>query len=1048
MTTTSRTLALSAQQELVWLHQRLSPDSAAYHFTAVFDLDGVLDRDALRRSLERVVGGHDAFRLAVSTDEPTQRIADGEVPVHLDELDLRDAADPEGGFQDALRQLAAKPFRLDAPPLGRWLLVTLAERRHRLVHCEHHLIHDGRSFSTFVAALFTTYRAITSGQEPSVPPAPGYADYVRHCRRPAYRAEVAEALSWWQDELAGTDFAATFHGLARSRAPRREFTGGQLRQSLPPALVRALHERAARDGHTPFAVLYGLFAELLRRHHGQDDFVLGTAVGNRPPAFRHTIGMMVNSLPVRLRHQPGWSGTDLADAAMRSLFAALDHQAAPVHEIVRRLGASTGQLDNPLFRVMFSQHDSALPRWTVPGLDVGVTEGINLQSARFDLDVVVIPGHCALGDGPAEALTTVWDYSTERFTPADVTLLSARYERLLRAYLAAPDAPVRELPMDEPPTPAVAASGRGTAPPVADRLRAAFARFADAVAIHHGSDTLSYADLAARVRQTRAALHDAGARPGHVVAALLPRGVDAIVHLLACLDAGLSFAPLPVDTPDVRVTRMVERLRPVLLIAEPDRCARLGEAATNVVPTGWTSSVAPPPTARTVDAAYVIHTSGSTGVPKAVAVSRPSLDAAVDRSIEAYALTPADRTLQFTNPAFDVFLEEVLPTLAQGGALVVPRVDVPDGAELAALLLLRRVSVLNLPTAYLASVVADLSAGLAGRDHALRLVVVGGERLPAELAREIAAIAPDLRVCNAYGVTEATITSTLHDVAPMAPTGDEVPIGRPLPGVRVVVLDDRDVPQPVGVPGEIAIGGAGTDCWYVDEPELTARRFRPLTAGGEPYYRSGDIGYWRPDGTLCFVGRQDRQVKVRGHRIEPEEVELAARRVSGDRECAVLLFGAAAGARLVGFVEDPPAGLVDLLPRRLGETLPRVSVPEQWIAVPAFPRQAGSGKVDRAALRRIAVDRPAPPAPDVADPVLHLVLAVYRDVLGREVGAHDDFFDMGGHSLLAARVAALVESRLGRRVQMRLVFERPRPADLAEAIRDQYAPAPVAAGTQ
>ncbi|MGK5671789.1 non-ribosomal peptide synthetase [Micromonospora sp. URMC 106] len=1039
MSTTSRTFALSAQQELVWLHQRLSPDSAAYHFTAVFDLDGVLDRDALRRSLEQVVAGHDAFRLAVSADEPTQRIVDGDLRVHLDELDLRDATDPDADFLDALRRHAAQLFRLDAAPLGRWLLVRLAEHRHRLVHSEHHLIHDGRSFSTFVEALFTTYRAITTGREPSPPRAPGYAEYVRHCQQPAYRAEVAEALSWWQEELAGTDFAATFHGLARSRAPRRDFAGGQLRRSLPPDLVRALHERAARDGHTPFAVLYGLFAELLRRHHGRDDFVLGTAVGNRPPAFRHTIGMMVNSLPVRLRHEPGWSGTDLVDVAMRSLFAALDQQAAPVHEIVRRLGASTGDLDNPLFRVMFSQHDSPLPRWTVPGLDVSVTEGINLQSARFDIDVVVIPGHRALGGGHTEALTMVWDYSTERFTPAAVALLSARYERLLRAYLAAPAAPVRELPMDEPP--AVAASERAAAPPVADRLRAAFARFGDAVAIHQGSNTLSYADLAARVRQAGAALHDAGARPGHVVAAVLPRGVDAIVYLLACLDAGIPFAPLPVDTPDPRVARVVERLRPVLLIAEPDRCARLREAPTNVVPAGWTRSDAPPPTARTIDAAYVIHTSGSTGVPKAVAVSRPSLDAAVDRTVEAFALTSADRTLQFTNPAFDVFLEEVLPTLVQGGALVLPRVDVPSGAELAALLLLRRVSVLNLPTAYLASVVADLSAGLADRDHALRMIVVGGERLPAELARETAAIAPGLRVCNAYGVTEATITSTLHDVVPMAPTEDEVPIGRPLPGVRVVVLDDRDVPQPAGVPGEIAIGGAGTDCWYVDEPELTARRFRPLAGGGEPYYRSGDIGYWRPDGTLCFVGRRDRQVKVRGHRIEPEEVELAARRISGDRECAVLLVGSAAEARLVGFVEDPPPGLVDLLPRRLGETLPRVSVPDQWIAVPAFPRQPGSGKVDRTALRRIAVDRPAPPAPDVADPVLNLVLAAYRDVLGRDVDAQDDFFDLGGHSLLAARVAGLIEGGLGRRVQMRLVFERPRPAELAEAIRDLPAPA-------
>nr|ADZ45324.1 non-ribosomal peptide synthetase [Streptomyces sp. NRRL 30471] len=983
---------------------------------------------------------HPGLRLSLvdSVDgEPRQRVVE-DVSPSVVERDLRDAADPDTEFDELLREHAVAPFDHRAAPLLRWLLVRTADDRHRLVHTEHHLIHDGRSFAVFLTDLFTAYEALSEAKPLSLEPGTGYQDYLALCASEPEVTGQNAAVQWWKDQLSGAEFGATFRGLATSLAPRGGFVGAQHRQTLPAGLVRRLRQTAQTHGHTMFSVLYGLFSELLRRHASQDDIVLATAVGNRPAGFERTVGMMVNTLAVRLQHDPSWTGHELVDAAMDRLFDALDHQSAPIQHVVREVGASTAGLDGLLFRVMFSMHDSPLPRIDVPGLSVDLTEGLNPQGSRFDIDVVVLPGKRSLDGEDPDELTLVWDYSTERFDEQAVLTMAGRFERLLAAYLDDSQAPVRGLPMEPTGQQSVVRPAAVDLPDLPARLDRAFADHADNLAMLYGSEALTYSELSAKVDARVAELTAAGLVPGDVSAALLPRGPEAVIHLLACLRAGLVFAPLPVNAPASRITAMVQRLRPAALYAQQTGALDVRELETRVLrPGGPLPAGSAPRAPRRVDAAYVIHTSGSTGVPKAVAVPLGALSAAVDAAISVLGVTASDRVLQFTAPSFDVFLEEVLPTVASGAALVLPRAEVPTGLDLAALITSRGVTAVNLPTGYLAGVAADLTDALTGREHSLRLVVVGGERLPSRLLAQVGALIPDGRILNAYGVTEATITSTVHRCN-LASDPTEVPIGLPLPGTAVCVVDDNGVIQPHGVVGELAIGGAGAQCWYLDEPALTETRFPQLA--GPPagrYYLTGDLAYQDRDGTFHFLGRRDTQIKLHGQRIELEEIELAARTLLDGSDCAVVLDPTpASGPRLVGFVESADTSVAEELADPLAELVPRGMLPALWVASPQLPRQPSSGKVDRAALTRqaagVAVRSGGGRSRNAAEA---LIVEGFESVLGRKgLGPHDDFFAVGGNSLLVARLASWIGERTGVRPSMRSVFEHPRPVEMARQL--------------
>ncbi|MFI0977348.1 amino acid adenylation domain-containing protein [Streptomyces sp. NPDC021093] len=1055
-------LPLSSSQEIVWLHEQVQPGSRAYNFTASLDLWGTLDTDALRRGLTAALERHPGLRLElvdVPGAMPGQRVAD-DCPLRLHTADLSAEADPEAAFQTLLRSEAESPLDTFEAPLLRWTLVRMGDDRHRLIHVEHHLIHDGHSFAILLADVFGVYRAEVLGESVALPAPSSYADHIRAQAGPARADEVRAGLEYWSRELDGASYDMPLPGLTRPGAQRRHH-GGQLRQSIGADLAERLRAHAKERGLTPFATLLGLFAELLRRHSGRSEMVVGTAVGNRPLGFEDAVGMFVNTIPLRLRLDADAPAEDTMDEVTDTLVRALPYQEVPVQELTRALGLHTSGADNPLFSVMFSAHDAVLPDLEVPGLDISLFEGFNTGTTRFDLDVVLLPDD-RRGVGPRHGvagMTMVWDYDADLFGEDVARLLAGRFLDLLRAYLDAPGTALAALaPPAAPPAP------EPELPVAADRdpLDPVTAHDPALPAVLVGARRITYGELDERVESLVRRLREAGVTAGQPVAAVLPRGVDSVVTLLACLRSGAVYCPLSPSDPAARLELLLNRLGPAMVLTS----AKSGVSVPAGLPSaGVEDAVLPPaaPADTVPGAAYVIHTSGSTGTPKPVAVGRDALRNHLTGVADRFDLAAGDRVLLFAQPSFDVALEEMLPSLYAGACLVAPEFEVPTGSELTELLTSARVSVANLPTSYFLATREELTPALRDGRWAPRLLVLGGERLPADVLRAFlrdtgSGSGTDVRVLNAYGVTEASVSSTVYEIDPDAlHDGAEIPLGTELPGERIHVLDAGLRPLPDGAIGELAVAGAGLAEGYVGNPETTAARFVPVPAlGGERVYLTGDLGFRGPDGLLRFLGRRDNQIKLRGFRIELEEVEAAASAVLGGRSCAVVLDRESAGGpRLVGFLERSESGSdgeaawdEQELHTALSGRLPGALVPGNWVRLDTMPTLPG-GKPNRAALTKLAAElEPVATAaeqeaeqdalPDLCrsdDPALALLAEGWREVLGHgrfEEGSH--FFRVGGHSLLAAQLAAWLEPHLGDRPPLRVLFTNPVFTDQARAL--------------
>ncbi|MDH6130733.1 amino acid adenylation domain-containing protein [Kitasatospora sp. MAA4] len=1025
--------ALSSSQEIVWLHEQMLPGSRAYNFTATLDLWGALDEAALRAALAAALAHHPGLRLELVAQPgglPGQRVRE-QAELRLRNSDLSDADDPEAAFQQLLRAEAEEPLDTAQAPLLRWHLVSMGADQHRLIHVEHHLIHDGHSFAILLRDVFTAYRAHVLGEPVVLEPARSYQEHASTTPEQARE----ESLAYWRAQLDDAPREVALPGLNRPGAVRRH-RGGQLRQAIGADLAERLRARSRADGHTPFSTLLALFAELLRRHSGHHELVVGTAVGNRPVGFEGTVGMFVNTLPLRLRLDPAVPGLDAVDEVTDTLLRALPHQQVPVQELTRALGLHTSGADNPLFNVMFSAHDAALPEVEVPGLEISLFEGFNTGTTRFDLDLVLIPDDRRVV-GPrhgAAGMTLVWDYDADLFGEEVAALLAERLVDLLRGYLDD-----QQLPLAALGAPAAPAAADHRAPDLA-LLDPVGAHQPSRLAVLAGAERLTYGELDRRVGALAERLRAAGVGAGQPVAAVLPRGVESVVALLACLRTGAVYAPLSPEDPAARLGLLLDRLEPALVLATRQSALALPvEGRTPALLDGPAFPKAEP--AAVLDgAAYVIHTSGSTGVPKPVLVGRAALAGYLGAIVDRYELTDQDRVLLFARPSFDVALEEVLPALAAGAALVLPQREVPTGPELVAVLAVRGVTVANLPTSYYLAVREELRQALRDGRWSPRLLVLGGERLPAQALQGLARDT-DAKLLNAYGVTEATVTSTVHEItAADLADGAEIPLGTELPGIRIHLLDDGGRPLLPGGVGELAIGGPALAEGYLGLEEATAARFvRPAALGGERVYRTGDRGYRDLQGRLRFLGRQDNQVKLRGYRIELEEIEAAASAELGGRSCAVVLDREHADTpRLVGFLEgaEQPDGTA--LHAALAQRLPSPLVPGAWVALETMPTLPG-GKPDRAALLRALAELPEPveelAEQSFEDPALALVAEAWREVLGHgRFTADSHFFEVGGHSLLAAQLAAWLEPRLGHRPPLRALFANPVLADQARAL--------------
>ncbi|GIH41668.1 non-ribosomal peptide synthetase [Microbispora corallina] len=995
---------LSAAQERLWFLHRLDPRDASYNMFMVRRLRGPLDRDALARALAALTDRHEVLRTRYPDDQgrPLAVVEPASASCDVEWLEAGSEAEAERLVAERVNA----PFDLAAALPLRAAVVRLGPGDHVLCVVLHHIAGDGWSLNV----LFDDLAALYAG-EPGLAPLPvQYGDVALWQRS----APADEALAYWRERLAGVPPLELPADAGAGAAEGGAFHG--LR--LPADLADRLEAVGREEGATLFMVLLAAYQVLLAAHSGQTDFAVGSPTAGREiPETDPLIGYLTSTLVLRAELDGDPTVRDLLRRTRESVLDAFAHQEIPFEALLAELDVERDTGRTPLFQTMFVLHSQdAGPRPSFAGLDADFFPA-GFAQAKFGLMLE------AWRDPDGISLT--FGYDTAVLAPATVESMAARFALLLESLR--PDVPISALPaLTEADEALLRAWSRGPALPERQTVPAMVARTVarapGAVAVECGDQRVTYAELDRRARALAARL------TGHrVVGVCLGPIPDRVAAMLAAWHAGAAYLPLDPAYPAERLARLLADGGATVVVAGPD--APLPATIPVVDPAADPGPGEPPAPQepRPRDAAYVMHTSGSTGEPKGVVVEHGGLGARVAWMREAYGLGPGDRIVQFASPSFDTHAEEIFPALAAGATVVL----LPGGAVTLPDLLAADagVTVLDLPTAYWQRL-ADL-AGEIVWPEALRLVVIGGEQAAAEpLARWRARFGGRVRVVNTYGPTETTVIATADDLDDLD-GGGRPPIGRPIAATSVHVLDRYGRPAPPGAPGDLHIGGAGVARGYAGRPGLTADRFVPDPYGepGGRLYRTGDRVRWRADGRLEFLGRLDDQVKVRGHRIEPGEVEARLLAHPGVTEAAV----AAAGEILAGYVAG--SATAEELRAHLAVALPPYMVPDVFVRLDALPRTAG-GKVDRRALPKPEPEREREYVAPRSDAEA-LVADVWAEVLGvGRIGAFDDFFHLGGHSLLAVRVAARLRALAEVDIPIRTLFARRTVADLGAAVED------------
>ncbi|HEV2733755.1 MAG TPA: amino acid adenylation domain-containing protein, partial [Longimicrobiaceae bacterium] len=1038
---------LTPMQEGMHFHSLLAPGSGVYVGQFGYLLEGPLDVGALERAWQGAVARHEALRASFAWEglpRPVQVIRrEAALPFRVEDWRGLGGAERQARLERHLEADRAAGFDTRRAPLMRVALFRLDEEEHQLVWTHHHLVMDGWSLSLLLRDVLAVYAARVRGEEPRAAPAVRYREYVAWLER----QDRGRAERFWREALAGFDAPTPLP----VSGPSRPGGEGQGTAALPLSAERsaALRERARGWGVTPGTLVQGAWALLLSRYTGEDDVLFGATVSGRPAELEgaeEIVGLFINTLPVRVRLRPEATLREWLAELQREQVEAREYDYAPLVEVRKWSGVPSGR---PLFEslVVFETQpvDQAVNEWAGNVEGVRVRNNLLRGQSNYPLSLVA--------HGVSQ-LTLEIHHDRGLVEAEAAERLASHLETLLEGMAAHPRRRLAEVGLlRESERRQVLETWNDTAAPspaacVHELFAEQAARTPGAVALVHDARKLDYAELDRRSSRLARRLARSGVGPDVRVGVCAERSPEMVAGLLAILKAGGAYVPLDPAYPPERLAHMLADAGIGVLMVQPGLLERLPEHAAEVVlldaaaDGGERDGDAGPPAVAVSpeNAAYVVYTSGSTGAPKGVVVTHAGAASLLAHAVRTLGAAPGDNVLQTASPSFDASLLEVFVALLSGATLHVAERDVVLSPErLGALLLEGEIDVwVSTPTL--------LDSLPAGDFPALRTVTTGGERCSAGTA---ARWSRGRRLLNMYGPTETTIYATAHECAPGAV--EVPPIGRPVAGARAYVLDAWGGPLPVGVPGELYVGGAGVARGYLGRPELTAERFVPDPFGpaGGRLYRTGDRARWLDSGELEYLGRLDQQVKVRGVRIEPGEVEAAMRAHPGVRDAAVTLREDRPGQRvLVGYhvpATGRPAAAAELR-AFLRSRLPAHMVPGAFVALDRLPLTPG-GKLDRRAL-------PAPGSgPDGAErtpprtPVEAVLARVFAGVLGREVvGVHDDFFELGGHSLLATRVVSGVREELGAELPLRALFDAPTVAGLAGHVEAALDPARCVSG--
>ncbi|TDO09244.1 non-ribosomal peptide synthase protein (TIGR01720 family)/amino acid adenylation domain-containing protein [Mycobacterium sp. BK086] len=986
-------------------------------------LAGPLDQDRLRDAVQAVVGRHPnlAARFSQQYAEPVQiLLAEPSVPWQYLELDGDDA-------EERIAQVCAAEriavCELANEPAFRALLIKTGADEYRFVLTNHHIVLDGWSLPILLGEVFATYY----GQR--LPPAPPYRRFVTWLTG----RDLDAARAAWGEVLAGFD-TPTLVG------PAGHVPGGRAVASFQMSsdTTRALGELARSCHTTVSTVLQGAYARVLMSLTGQRDIAFGTTVSGRPDEVLGAdsmVGLLINTVVVRASIGASTTTADLLDQLQNEHAQTLDHQHLALNEIHRL----TGQ--DHLFDTFFVYENYPIDAATLSGTDgLAVTNFAHHEYNHYPLSVQAIPG---------DELTLRVEYDTGVFDAAGVDALIGRLNRVVAAMIADPSSPLSSmdlLAVDEHATldqwsnRAVLADSAGTSLSIPALFAAQVARHPEATALSFDGCSMTYRELDEAANRFAHLLADTGIGPGERVALLLPRSADAIVSILAVLKAGAAYVPIDPAAPSARMQLVLADAAPAAAITNPELAPRLAGQNLRIIdvhdPAVLVQSSSPLPGPAPDDIAYLIYTSGTTGVPKGVAIAHRNV-AQLVASLHATPLPPERVWSQCRSYGFDVSVQEIFGALLGGGRLVVVPESVARAPEdLQAVLVAERVTVFSTTPSEVGMLSPTVLESVA--------LIIGAEPCPTELMDQWA---PGRVMINAYGPTETTVDVALS--APLTAGSGAVPIGPPIAGAALFVLDSWLRPVPPGVVGELYVAGQGVGIGYTDRAGLTGSRFVPCPFGGTGarMYRTGDLAWWGPDGQLRYVGRADEQVKIRGYRIELGEVRAVLAGLDGVDQAVVIAREDRPGEkRLVGYVTRLADDLDPLALRAaIAERLPEYMVPAAIVVIDALPLTV-NGKLDRRAL-------PAPEFSDAgqyrapATEVEEVLAGIYVSVLGvKRVGVDDSFFNLGGDSLSAMRLIAAVNTALNTRLSVRAIFEAPTVAQLAVLISgDEAVPQPAVA---
>ncbi len=1031
-------VVLTHAQWRAWFLARLDTSSSAYNESRAHRLTGPIDIEALRGSLQALLQRHEILRTTFSVidDEPRQIVhEDGAVDLDCVDLSAAPAASRDEALSGLLTEVTQEPFNLESGPLARFRLIRLGDDEHVLLRVWHHIISDGWSTGIFERELSRAYSALVEGRTVELPPlALQYGDYALWQREWLSDEMLSTQLGYWKEQLANLPVLKLPSD--RTRPVVQTFRGASVEMTLPPALTEALKELGRGEGATLFMTLLAAFGALLSRHSGQEEIVVGTPVANRDRAeIEGIIGLFANTLVMRINLSSNPTVRDAIRRTKEIALAAYAHQDVPFEKLVKELKPERSLSQNPLFQVLFSLQNAPRHGLQLPGV-VAIPFKPAQGTAKFDISFF-------FAESP-EGLRGRLEYNTDLFDPATVERMLEHYRLLLEGAVANPESRLSQLPLlgaDELQRVLVGFNNTSADYPqglcIHDFVARQAARTPDALAVVGEQQQMTYRELNATANQIAHFLMRRGAGPDVPVGIHSERTVQLVAGILGILKAGSAYVPLDRNYPKERLRYILEDAQAPIVLTQASLADELPSFAEQLIclDGDWDriareSEDNPVTPVRPEHLAYVLFTSGSTGRPKGVALEHRTAVTFIQWANEVFTAQELAGVLFSTSVCFDVSIFEMFVTLSAGGRIILA----PNLLQLPTLAAKNEVTLINAVPSAMAELVR---AG--GIPASAKTVNLAGEPLPEKLVEQIYATTNVDKVYNLYGPTE-----TSYATYTLVRRGCPVTIGRPIANTRVYVLDTHQNPVPIGVPGELHIAGDGVARGYLNRPELTSEKFIPDPFGRERsgrLCRTGDLGRFLPDGNIEFLGRADDQVKIRGFRIELGDIEAALNQHAAVHATAVVAREDTPGEkRLVAHVvfrhgQSADAGELRAFLKR---KLPDYMLPSQFMFpenLPILP----TGKVDRRALP--APERMRSPEETCVGPrnqQEYQLVKIWEELLGVcPIGIRDDFFELGGNSLLAVRLMSKIEKVYGKKLAVSTLFACATVEHLANAISKQ-----------